>query len=132
VQITSLAIPEVKLIVPTVHRDDRGFFCETFSDRALRGGGVDANFVQDNHSLSVAQGVVRGLHFQTSPHAQGKLVRVARGAVVDVAVDIRVGSPTFGHHVAQVLSAENFHQLCVPAGFSHGFSTLEPNTEVCY
>lgn len=126
------SIPDVKLLVPTVHRDDRGFFCETFSDRVLRDAGIDAVFVQDNHSLSVAQGVVRGLHFQSPPHAQGKLVRVARGSICDVAVDIRVGSPTFGAHVAQVLSAENFHQLWVPDGFAHGFATLEPNTEVLY
>ncbi len=131
-QITPLKISGVKLIVPTVHRDTRGFFCETFSERALRDGGIDAAFVQDNHSLSVAKGVVRGLHYQTPPHAQGKLVRVARGSIVDVAVDIRIGSPTFGQHVAQLLSAENFHQLWVPAGFAHGFTTLEPNTEVFY
>lgn len=126
------AILDVKLIKPTVHRDDRGFFCETFSARALREGGIDGNFVQDNHSLSVTKGVVRGLHFQTPPHAQGKLVRVTRGSIVDVAVDIRLGSPTFGQHVTEILSAENFHQLWVPAGFAHGFCTLEANTEVVY
>lgn len=131
-KVESLSIPDVKRVMPTVHRDDRGFFCETFSSRALRDCGIDAVFVQDNHSLSVEPGVVRGLHFQTPPHAQGKLVRVARGSIVDVAVDIRVGSPTFGQHATQVLSAENFLQLWVPAGFAHGFCTLEPNTEVLY
>jgi len=130
--ITPLSIPDVKLIKPTVHRDDRGFFCETFSARALHDGGIDGNFVQDNQSLSVEKGVVRGLHFQTPPHAQGKLVRVIRGSIVDVAVDIRLGSPTFGQHVTEFLSADNFHQLWVPPGFAHGFCTLEPNTEVAY
>jgi dTDP-4-dehydrorhamnose 3,5-epimerase len=132
VKIVSLAIPEVKLIVPVIHRDARGFFSETFSARALADAGITAAFVQDNHSLSVEKGVIRGLHFQTPPHAQGKLVRVTRGAILDVAVDIRAGSPTFGRYVADILSAENWHQLWVPAGFAHGFCTLEPNTEVVY
>lgn len=131
-KVQSLSIPDIKLIVPTVHRDARGFFCETFSAHALGEAGIEADFVQDNHSLSVAKGVVRGLHFQTPPHGQGKLVRVVRGAILDVAVDIRKGSPTFGHHVAERLSADNFHQLWVPVGFAHGFATLEPNTEVVY
>lgn len=131
-KVNSLSVPEIKLIMPTVHRDDRGFFCETFSARALRDSGINATFVQDNHSLSVAKGVVRGLHFQTPPHGQGKLVRVVRGAILDVAVDIRKGSPTFGGHVAEHLTAENFHQLWIPVGFAHGFVTLTPNTEVVY
>lgn len=131
-KIVSLAIPEVKLIVPVIHRDARGFFSETFSARALADAGITATLVQDNHSLSVERGVIRGLHFQTPPHAQGKLVRVTRGAILDVAVDIRAGSPTFGRYVADILSAENWHQLWIPAGFAHGFCTLEPDTEVVY
>ena len=131
-KISSLAIPDVKLVVPNVHRDERGFFCETFSSRALRDGGIEVSFVQDNHSLSAAKGVLRGLHFQIPPHAQGKLIRVTRGSILDVAVDIRVGSPNFGQHVTETLSAKNFHQLWVPSGFAHGFCTLEPDTEVIY
>jgi len=127
-----LDIPDIKLVVPTRHRDGRGFFSETYHMRALADAGITAEFVQDNHSLSVAKGVVRGLHFQTAPHAQDKLVHVTRGAILDVAVDIRRGSPTYGRHVAVVLSAENWQQLWVPVGFAHGFCTLEPNTEVLY
>ena len=131
-KITSLQIPDVMLVVPTIHRDARGFFSETFSARVLDEAGISPAFVQDNHSLSVEKGVVRGLHFQLPPFAQDKLVRVTRGAILDVAVDIRAGSPTFGRYVAEVLSAENWHQLWVPKGFAHGFCTLEPNTEVVY
>lgn len=127
-----LAIPDVKRLVPHVHRDARGQFSETYSQRALDAAGLSLVFVQDNHSVSNAQGVVRGLHFQTHPHAQGKLVRVTRGAVFDVAVDIRQGSPTYGRHVSAVLSAENWHELYIPVGFAHGFCTLEPRTEVLY
>lgn len=127
-----LAIPDVKRLVPHIHRDARGFFSETYSRRALEAAGIVANFVQDNHSLSLAIGVVRGLHFQKPPHAQGKLVRVARGAAFDVAVDIRRGSPTFGRHVSAILSAENWAQLWIPVGFAHGFCTLAPETEVLY
>lgn len=116
-----LAIPDVKRFVPKVFRDPRGLFCETYSKRALDAEGLSVDFVQDNHSLSHARGVVRGLHFQTPPHAQGKLVRVTRGAIFDVAVDIRQGSPTYGRHVSLVLSAENWTQLWVPPGFAHGF-----------
>jgi len=131
-QIDALEIPDVKRIVPRIFRDDRGFFSETFSERALAAAGIPGPFVQDNHSLSRASGVVRGLHFQVPPRAQGKLVRVTRGAILDVAVDIRHGSPTFGRHVTSVLSAENWAQLWVPVGFAHGFCTLEPDTEVQY
>lgn len=130
--VRELDIPDVKLIEPIVHRDDRGFFCETYSARGLRKAGITAEFVQDNHSRSSEQGVVRGLHFQTSPHAQGKLVRVVHGAILDVAVDVRQGSPTFGQHVSEILTAENFRQLWVPEGFAHGFCTLRPETEVVY
>jgi dTDP-4-dehydrorhamnose 3,5-epimerase len=130
--VESLAIPDVKRLVPKVFRDERGVFCETYSRRALAGIGLDVAFVQDNHSVSQAKGVVRGLHFQKPPHAQGKLVRVLQGAVFDVAVDIREGSRTYGQHVTTVLSAENWTQLWVPPGFAHGFCTLEPGTAVLY
>lgn len=131
-QVEQLEIPDVKRITPTVHRDARGFFSETYNSRVLAQAGIHATFIQDNHSLSRAKGVVRGLHFQTAPHAQGKLVRVSRGAIWDVAVDIRPGSPTYARYVAAVLSAENWAQLWIPAGFAHGFCTLEPDTEVAY
>ncbi len=131
-KITVLAISAVKLIAPNIFRDDRGFFSETFNMRALASGGVTGDFVQDNHSLSVQPGVVRGLHYQLPPTAQDKLVRVTRGSILDVAVDIRKGSPTYGQHVAVTLSAENWVQLWIPKGFAHGFCTLEPNTEVVY
>jgi dTDP-4-dehydrorhamnose 3,5-epimerase len=132
VEITSLNIAEVKLLVPQIHRDARGFFSETWSRRDLEAAGIATEFVQDNHSLSAEIGTLRGLHFQAPPHAQGKLLRVARGAVFDVAVDIRVGSPTYGQHVTAILSAENWTQIWIPAGFAHGYCTLEPNTEVIY
>jgi dTDP-4-dehydrorhamnose 3,5-epimerase len=132
VKVERLAIPDVLLIEPARFGDSRGFFSEVWSRRALAQHGLEAEFVQDNHSLSREVGVVRGLHFQTPPAAQGKLVRVVRGAILDVAVDIREGSPTFGRHVAAVLSAENWRQLWVPRGFAHGFATLEPDTEVIY
>ena len=130
--VQTLAIVDVKVITPSIVRDDRGFFSETYSRRALSEAGIDAEFVQDNHSLSRARGVLRGLHFQTEPFAQGKLVRVLRGSIFDVAVDIRRGSATFGQHVSCVLSAENWSQMWVPVGFAHGFCTLEPDTEVFY
>jgi dTDP-4-dehydrorhamnose 3,5-epimerase len=130
--VQTLAIADVKVITPSIVRDDRGFFSETYSCRALSEAGIDAEFVQDNHSLSRARGVLRGLHFQTEPSAQGKLVRVLRGSIFDVAVDIRRGSATFGRHVSCVLSAENWSQMWVPVGFAHGFCTLEPDTEVFY
>ena len=125
-------IPAVKILVPKKFGDHRGFFSEVYSDKLLAGCGIDLRFVQDNHSLSAEKGVVRGLHYQVAPMAQDKLIRVVRGAIVDVAVDIRRGSPTFGKHVTCVLSAENWKQMFVPAGFAHGFATLEPNTEVIY
>jgi len=130
--VQALEIPEVKLITPRRHYDERGFFSETYNRQTLAASGIDAEFVQDNQSYSAAKGVVRGLHFQVSPHAQGKLVRVARGAIFDVALDIRHGSPTYGRHVSVVLTAEHGTQLWIPVGFAHGFCTLEPNTEVLY
>lgn len=125
-------IPELIVFEPKKLGDERGFFSETYNRKTLAAAGLNADFVQDNHSLSAEVGTIRGLHFQTPPHAQGKLVRVARGAVLDVAVDIRKGSPTFGQYQAVELSAENWRQLWVPPGFAHGFCTLMPNTEVLY
>jgi dTDP-4-dehydrorhamnose 3,5-epimerase len=127
-----LEIPEVMLITPTRHTDARGFFSETYNRVQFAKFGIDHAFVQDNHTVSFKKGTVRGLHFQSPPHAQDKLVRVCRGAVLDVAVDIRHGSPSFGHFVTAILSAENWHQLWVPKGFAHGFCTLEADTEVIY
>ena len=131
-QVIETTIPDVKVLVPKQFKDHRGFFSEVYSRKALRDVGIDCEFVQDNHSLSVEKGVLRGLHYQVAPIAQDKLIRVVRGAIVDVAVDIRRGSPTFGKHVSVVLSAENLKQMLVPVGFAHGFATLEPNTEVLY
>lgn len=131
-QVMATEIADVKLIVPRIHKDHRGFFSETYNKAGLEKLGADLEFVQDNHSLSVEQGVVRGLHFQVPPFAQDKLVRVIRGSVFDVAVDIRRGSPTYGKHVARVISAADWNQFLVPAGFAHGFCTLESDTEVIY
>ena len=131
-QVIAAEIADVKIIHPRRHADPRGFFSEIFREDALSEHGIDVHFVQENHSLSVSPGVVRGLHFQIPPFAQAKLVRVAVGSVVDVAVDIRRGSPTYGRHAAIVLSAEQGNQLFVPEGFAHGFCTLEPNTEIVY
>jgi dTDP-4-dehydrorhamnose 3,5-epimerase len=131
-QVISTAITEVKEIRPVRHRDPRGFFSEIFREDVLRAHGIDVAFVQENHSLSVERGVVRGLHFQAPPAGQAKLVRVGAGSILDVAVDIRRGSPNYGRHVAVVLSAAEGNQLFVPEGFAHGFCILEPNTEVVY
>lgn len=131
-EIRALDIADVKLITPVARVDVRGHFAETFRRDVLLEAGIVDEFVQDNHSLSRAKGVVRGLHLQTSPHAQGKLVRVLRGAIFDVAVDVREGSASFGQHVSAVLSAENWAQLWIPVGFAHGFCTMEPDTEVLY
>jgi dTDP-4-dehydrorhamnose 3,5-epimerase len=131
-QVLSTDLAEVKEIRPVRHHDPRGFFSEIFRESLFREHGIGVPFVQENHSLSLDRGVVRGLHFQIPPAGQAKLVRVAVGSVVDVAVDIRRGSPTYGRHVAVVLSAEQGNQLFVPEGFAHGFCTLEPNTEVIY
>jgi dTDP-4-dehydrorhamnose 3,5-epimerase len=126
------AIPAVKIVTPKKFGDHRGFFSETWSRKAFAEAGLDLDFVQDNQSLSAPVGTLRGLHFQSPPFAQDKLVRVTRGQILDVAVDIRASSPTFGKHVAVELSAENWKQLLVPVGFAHGFVTLEPDTEVLY
>lgn len=131
-EIVRTDIPEVLLITAKKFGDDRGFFSEVFKNEALKAFGVDLNWMQDNHSFSAAKGVLRGLHFQTDPFAQDKLVRVTHGAVLDVAVDIRTGSPTYGKHVTAELSRDNWSQLLVPAGFAHGFCTLTPDTEVIY
>ncbi|HMN37075.1 MAG TPA: dTDP-4-dehydrorhamnose 3,5-epimerase [Hyphomicrobium sp.] len=127
-----LAISDVVLITPPIYRDDRGFFSEVWNGRALAGAGLDLDFVQDNHAYSKPAGTVRGLHFQLPPMAQDKLVRCSRGAILDVAVDIRRSSPTFGKYVSAVLSGENWRQLLVPKGFAHGYITLKPDTEVLY
>lgn len=131
-KISDTNIPNLKLIEPTVFEDARGFFMETYRREALQAAGLYLDFVQDNHSLSVEAGVLRGLHYQLDPMAQTKLVRVTAGAIYDVVVDIRRGSPTYGKWQGFILSAENKLQLLVPRGFAHGFCTLEPNTEVQY
>ena len=126
------AIPDVLIICPNRIRDHRGYFSETYNKRVLEAAGIESRFVQDNESLSVRTGAVRGLHFQMPPFDQDKLVRVLQGAVFDVAVDIRQSSPTFGQHISAVLSAESGHQIFIPSGFAHGFCTLEPNTVIFY
>ncbi len=131
-QVIPTEIPEVKEIRPVRHHDERGFFSEIFRESVLRENGIAVSFVQENHSLSMDRFVVRGLHFQIPPASQAKLVRVAVGSIFDVAVDIRTGSPTYGRHVAVILSAAQGNQLFVPEGFAHGFCTLEPDTEVVY
>lgn len=128
----STTIPGVKILVPQRHGDARGYFSETYNRRVLAEAGIDVDFVQDNESLSAEVGTIRGLHFQTPPYEQAKLVRVLTGVIFDVAVDLRVSSPTYGKHVAVRLSAEEGNQLFIPAGFAHGFCTLEPNTRVFY
>jgi dTDP-4-dehydrorhamnose 3,5-epimerase len=132
VQVRRLALPDVCEIVPPKFGDSRGFFSEVYNHAALGGQGIDTLFVQDNHSFSAETGVLRGLHYQAPPAAQAKLVRVVRGAIYDVAVDIRSGSPTFGHWVGLTVSAKAWNQILVPEGFAHGFVTLEPETEVLY
>lgn len=130
--VIATGIPEVRIITPRRFGDHRGFFSETYNSRAFAEAGIDRVFVQDNQSRSAARGTVRGLHFQSPPFAQDKLIRVVRGSILDVAVDIRRNSPTFGRHVSVVLNVEEWNQLYIPAGFAHGFCTLEPDTEVLY
>lgn len=131
-QFERLEIDDVLAITPLKHGDHRGFFSETFRNDFLREQKIDADFVQDNHVYSAQRGVLRGLHFQIPPHAQGKLVRCVKGAIMDIGVDIRAGSPTFGNHVAVELSATNWKQLWLPPGFAHGYVTLEQDCEVIY
>ena len=130
--VESLAIADVKLLTPPRFRDPRGFFSETWNQDRFARVGVPGPFIQDNHAVSTERGVVRGLHLQIGPNAQGKLVRVVRGAIWDVAVDVRRGSPTYGKHVGAELSADNWSQIWVPVGFLHGYCTLTAETEVIY
>jgi len=123
---------DVLELQPDRFGDERGFFSEVYSKAEFRLHRLDYEFIQDNHSLSAERGTVRGLHFQIAPFSQTKLVRVIRGAIFDVAVDIRTGSPTYGRHVSAIISAEIWNQLLIPSGFAHGFCTLEANTEVIY
>lgn len=125
-------LPGLVLLEPKVFRDERGFFLETYSEAAFDALGIGARFVQDNHAYSVRAGVLRGLHFQLPPYAQAKLVWVVRGRVLDVAVDLRRDSPTFGRHYCVELSAENMLRLFLPRGFAHGYLTLAPDTEFLY
>lgn len=127
-----MPIPEVILIKPKVFMDDRGFFMETFKQGDFNAHGINESFLQDNHSLSTRKGVLRGLHYQLDPHAQGKLVRVISGKVFDVAVDLRQGSPTFGKWVSAELSSDNKHLFWIPPGFGHGMLVLEENTHLLY
>ncbi len=131
-KVERLAIPDLILVTPPRFGDARGFFSEVFNASRFAAAGIDMDFVQDNQSLSQQRGVVRGLHCQVVPYSQGKLVRCIKGAIWDVAVDARPGSPTFGQWAAAELSAENWAQLWVPPGFLHGFCTLVEGTEVIY
>jgi dTDP-4-dehydrorhamnose 3,5-epimerase len=131
-EVLSLEIEPVKLVRPRRFADPRGYFVETWRRDRFAENGIDIDFVQDNSSYSRSPGTIRGLHFQRAPKAQAKLVRVIRGAILDVAVDLRRGSPTFGRFVSATLTAEGGEQLYVPVGFAHGFCTTEPDTEVAY
>jgi dTDP-4-dehydrorhamnose 3,5-epimerase len=130
--VVALAIPDVKMVRTERIGDRRGFFSEIYTRRAFAQAGIDVEFVQENHSLSADVGVVRGLHFQAPPAAQAKLVRVVRGRIWDVALDIRRDSPSYGRHVAFELSAADWNQAYIPIGFAHGFATLEPASEIVY
>ena len=129
---TRCSVPGPLLITPRRYGDHRGFFLETYSTREFTALGIPDQFVQDNHSLSARPGTIRGMHFQLPPHAQAKLVRVLRGAILDVVVDLRRSSAYYGRHVAVELTAENANQIYVPVGFAHGFCALTPDTEVAY
>lgn len=131
-QIRELSIPDVKILTPRRFDDSRGWFSETWNRKTLLAAGIDLDFCQENQSFSRETGTIRGVHFQTSPRAQDKLVRVLRGRIWDVAVDLRRDSPTYRKWVAEELSAESGMQILVPRGFGHGFCTLEPDTEVAY
>lgn len=130
--VRKLALDGIMEFVPKKFGDARGFFSETYSQKAFAEAGVDIAWVQDNQSFSAEKGVLRGLHFQVAPFAQDKLIRVLRGSIFDVAVDLRRGSPTYGKWTSCVLSSEAWNQLLVPRGFAHGFLTLEPEVEVLY
>lgn len=130
--LNTLALPGLVVISPKCIGDDRGYFSETYNQRAFAELGLKTPLVQDNQSLSAQKSTLRGLHFQTAPHAQVKLIRVLNGAIYDVSVDIRHGAPTFGQHAGVILSAQNRRQLWVPEGFAHGFYTLTPDTVVLY
>src|SRR3954451_23855649 len=130
--ITPLAIPDVLLITPKRHGDARGWFADTWSAKALAGTAADTTFVQDNQAFSAQKGTLRGLHFQKGPNAQGKLIRALRGAIFDVAVDIRTGSPTYGRFVRAELTAEGGEQLWIPRGFAHAYCTITPDCEIFY
>lgn len=132
VEVRTFGLGGILEILPKKHGDNRGFFSETYNAASLKAAGVDLVFVQDNHSYSAAAGVLRGLHYQLPPFAQDKLVRVTRGAILDVVVDIRRSSPTFGQWEALEVSADRWNQILVPKGFAHGFVTLVPDTEVLY
>jgi dTDP-4-dehydrorhamnose 3,5-epimerase len=132
VKITQTHLPGLLVLDPARFGDNRGFFSESWNRKTLSQEGIDIDFVQDNHSLSAAENTVRGLHFQSAPHAQAKLVRCGKGALFDVAVDIRKGSPTYGQWFGIELSFENGKQLLIPTGFLHGFSTRQPDTEIIY
>lgn len=131
-EVRPLALAGLLEILPVRFGDDRGFFSEVWSAEKMAAAGLDLDFVQDNHSYSAERGVLRGLHFQDPPAGQAKLVRVSRGAIFDVAVDIRRDSPTYGKWAGLVVSAEKWNQILVPVGFAHGFVTLEDNSEVQY
>ena len=131
-QIEETALPGVKILTPRRFGDARGFFSESWNRKLLAEHGIELDFVQDNHSVSAQVNTVRGLHFQSPPHAQAKLVRCGKGRLFDVAVDIRTGSPTFGKWVGVELSFDNGRQLLIPEGFLHGFATREPDTEIIY
>jgi len=131
-QVEDTDIPGIKILRPVRRADSRGFFSEIYRESIFQEQEINCHFVQENHSLSASRGVVRGLHFQVPPFAQAKLVRVTAGSIFDVAVDIRWGSPTFGRHLAVVLSVSEWNQIFIPEGFAHGFCTLEPNSEVIY
>ena len=131
-KVEKLEIPDILVLTPPRFRDPRGFFSETWNQARFADLGIPGPFIQDNHAVSTARGVIRGLHCQIGPNAQGKLVRVVKGAIWDVAVDVRRGSPTFGQHAGAELSADNWSQLWCPVGFLHGYCTLTEDTEVIY
>ncbi|WP_328800984.1 dTDP-4-dehydrorhamnose 3,5-epimerase [Paenibacillus sp. LX16] len=131
-KVIPLKLKGAKIIEPVVHGDHRGFFMEGYNEQIMKDNGINHSFIQDNQSLSVETGVIRGLHYQLNPKAQTKLIRVLSGAIYDVIVDIRKSSPTFGQWIGVILSEHNRRQLLVPKGFAHGFCTLVPNTQVLY